>query len=231
MELSGWSTSRKVIDRSASKYLTSGSGRGAQEESGRIMNKSQAIWLFVVALFACAAAYASRESDKPARTISASRTTSPAPTRISVDTPNVYIRTANAEAKMTRDLMKKWNDDSNAATSLEQLKQIAINEGPALDLAIQHNKKSTELMDIVKASLPSSCVESVSIIYKMVSEDLALEVEIKNLTIQSDISTAAGLNRFNGALAKLAARDHAIVNEKNAYEGSAAYRNACGATD
>jgi hypothetical protein len=229
MELSGWSTSRKVIDRSASKYLTSGSGRGAQEESGRIMNKSQAIWLFVVALFACGAAYASRESDKPARTLTTSRITSP-PTRI-VGTANAYIRTANAEVKMTRDLMKKWADDTNAATSLEQLKQIAINEGPALDLAIQHNKKSTELMDIVKASLPSSCVESVSIIYKMVSEDLALEVEIKNLTIQSDISTAAGLNRFNGALAKLAAREHAIVNEKNAYEKSAAYQNACAAND
>ena len=209
----------------------SGSGRGAQEESGKIMNKSQAIWLFVVALFACAAAYASRESDKPARTLTASRITSSAPTRISVDTASTYIRTANTEAKMTRDLMKKWADDSNAATSLEQLKQIAIDEGPALDLAIQHNKKSTKLMDIVSASLPSSCVESVSIIYKMVSEDLAVEVEMKNLTIQSDISTAEGLNRFNGALAKLAAREHAIVNEKNAYEGSAAYRNACGVND
>jgi hypothetical protein len=138
---------------------------------------------------------------------------------------------ANAEAKMTRDLMKKSADDSNAATSLEQLKQIASDEGPALDLAVQHNKKSTELMNVVKASLPSSCVESVSIIYKMASEDLALEVEMKNLAIQSDISTAAGLNRFNGALAKLAAREHAIVNEKNTYEGSTAYRNACGAND
>ena len=210
--------------------LTSDSGRGAQEESGRIMNKSQAIWLFVVALFACAAAYASHNKDKSAGTLTASRITSP-PTQISVDTANTYIRTANAEAKMTRDLMKKWNDDSNAATSLEQLKQIAIDEGPALDLAAQHNQKSTELMDVVKASLPSSCVESVSIIYKMVSEDLALEVEMKNLTIQSDISTAAGLNRFNGALAKLTARKHAIVNEKNAYEGSAAYRSACGPND
>jgi hypothetical protein len=194
------------------------------------MNKSQAIWLFVVALFACAAAYASRESDKPG-TLSASRTTSPAPTRISVDTANVYIRTANAEAKMTRDLVKKWNDDSNAATNLEQLKQIAIDEGPALDLAAQHNKKSTELMDVVKALFPSSCVESVSIIYKMASEDLTLEVEMKNLAIQSDTSTVAGLNRFNGAMAKLTARKHAIVNEKNAYEGSAAYRNACAAYD
>jgi hypothetical protein len=194
------------------------------------MNKSQAIWLFVVALFACAGAYASHESDKPARTLSTSSITSP-PTRISVDRANAYIRTANAEAKMTRDLMKKWADDSNAATSLEQLKQIASDEGPALDLAVQHNKKSTELMNAVKASLPSSCVESVSIIYKMASEDLALEVEMKNLAIQSDISTAAGLNRFNGALAKLAAREHAIVNEKNTYEGSTAYRNACGAND
>ena len=195
------------------------------------MNKSQAIWLFIVALFASAAAYASRESDKPAGTLNASRITSPAPNRISVGTASAYIRTANAEAKMTRDLMKKWADDSNAATSLEQLKQIAIEEGPALDLAVQHNKKSAELMDVVKASLPSSCVESVSIIYKMVSEDLAVEVDMKNLTIQSDISTTAGLNRFNGALAKLAAREHAIVNEKNAYEGSAAYRNACGVND
>lgn len=193
------------------------------------MNKSQAIWLFVVALFACAAAYASHNKDKSAGTLTASRNTSP-PTRISVDTANT-IRTANAEAKMTRDLMKNWNDDSNAATSLEQLKQIAIDEGPALDLAAQHNKKSTELMNVVKASLPSSCVESVSIIYKMVSEDLALEVEMKNLTIQSDISTAAGLDRFNGALAKLTARKHAIVNEKNAYEESAAYRSACGPND
>ena len=30
----------------------------------------------------------------------------------------------------------------------------------------------------------------------------------------------AGLNRYNGALAKLTARKHAIVNEKNAYEVS-----------
>jgi hypothetical protein len=194
------------------------------------MNKSQAIWLFVVALFACAAAYASHENVKSAGTLTASRIASP-PTRIAVDTANTYIRMANAEAKITRDLMKKWADDSNAATSLEQLKQIAIDDGPALDLAVQHNKKSTELMDIVKASLPSSCVESVSIIYKMVSKDLALEVEMKNLTIESDISTAAGLNRFNGALAKLTAREHAIVNEKNSYEGSAAYRNACGPND
>jgi hypothetical protein len=116
----------------------SGSGRGAQEESGKIMKKTQAIWLFLVALFACAAAYASRESDKPARTLTASRITSTL-TRISVDTASAYIRTANTEAKMTRDLMKKWADDSNAATSLEQLKQIAIDEGPALDLAIQYN--------------------------------------------------------------------------------------------
>jgi hypothetical protein len=207
----------------------SGTDRGAQEESGRVMNKSQAIWLFLT-LFACAAAYAGRESDKTARTLIASRITSP-PTQISVGTANAYIRTANAEAKMTRDLMKKWADHSNAATSLEQLKQIAIDEDQAIDLAIQHNKKSTELMDIVKASLPSSCVESVSIIYKMVSEDLAVEVEMKNLTIQSDISTAEGLNRFNAALAKLAAREHAIIDEKNAYEGSAAYRNACGPND
>jgi hypothetical protein len=156
------------------------------------MNKSQHIWLFVVALFACAAAYASREGGNPRR-LSATQITSPAPTRINVDTANTYIRTANAESKITRDLMKKWNDDSNSATNLEQLKQIAINEGPSLDLAVQHNRKSTELMDVVKASLPSPCVESVSIIYKMASEDLALEVEIKNIAIQSDISTAAGL--------------------------------------
>lgn len=86
---------------------------------------------------------------------------------------------------MTLDLMKKWNDDSNAATSLDQLKQIAIDEGPALDLAAQHNKKSSELMDGVKALLPSSCVESVSIIYKIASEDLAFEIEMKNLAIRS----------------------------------------------
>ena len=195
------------------------------------MNKSQIFWLFVVALFACAAAYASRESYKPAATYRASLMKSPEPTRISVDTANTYIRTASAEAKMARDLMKKWNEDSNAATSLEQLKQAAMDEGPAIDLAVQHNKKSTELMGIVKTSFPSSCAESVSIINKMASEDLALEVEMKNLTIQSDISTAADLNRFNGALAKLTVREHAIVNEKNAYEGSAAYRTACASND
>jgi hypothetical protein len=194
------------------------------------MKKPQAIWLFGITLFA-AAAYASHESDKPAATLRASRMTSPAATRISVDTARAYIRTASAEAKMARDLTKKWNDDSNAATSLEQLKQIAMDEGPALDLAVQHNKKSTELMEVAKASLASSCAESVSIIYKMASEDLALEVEMKNLTIQSDVSTAAGLNRFNGALAKLTAREHAILNEKNAYEQSAAYRNACAPND
>jgi hypothetical protein len=65
----------------------------------------------------------------------------------------------------------------------------------------------------------------------MASEDLALEVEIKNLAIQSDLSTVEGLSRFNGALAKLVARKHAIVTEKRAYEESAAYRNACAATD
>jgi hypothetical protein len=131
---------------------------------------------------------------------------------------NAYIRTANAEAKITRDLMKKWNEDSNLATNLEQLKQIAINEGPSLDSAVQHNRKSTELMNVVKASVPSPCVESVSIIYKMASEDVALEVEIKNLAIQADMSTVAGLKRFDGALVQVLARKHAIVTEKSTYE-------------
>jgi hypothetical protein len=194
------------------------------------MNKSHHVWLFVVALFVCAAAYASREGGNPRR-LSATQITSPAPPRISVDTANTYIRTANAEAKITRDLMKKWNDDSNSATNLEQLKQIAIDEGPALDSAVQHNRKAMELMEVVAASLPSSCEESVTVVYKMASEDLAIEVDIKNLTIRSDISTAAGLERFNGALTRLLARKHAILTEKNAYEGSPAYRDACGASD
>jgi hypothetical protein len=197
------------------------------KESGT-MNKSQHIVLFVAALFTCVAAYASR-SDK-LRTLSATRTTSVS-TRIGVDTANNSIRAANAEAKITRDLMKKWNDESNSATDLEQLKQIAINEGPSLDSAVQHNRKAMELMEVVAASLPSSCVESVAVVYKMASEDLALEVDVKNLAIQSDISTAAGLNRFNAALSRLLARKHTILIEKTAYEGSPAFRNACGASD
>jgi hypothetical protein len=155
------------------------------------MNKSQHIVLFVAGLFTCVAAYASR-SDM-LRAPSATQTTS-VPTRIGVDTANNSIRAANAEAKITRDLMKKWNDESNAATNLEQLKQIAIDGGPALDSAVQHNRKSTEMMEVVKASLPSPCVESVSIIYKMASEDLALEVDIKNLTFNPTYRRRQGWN-------------------------------------
>jgi hypothetical protein len=154
-----------------------------------------------------------------------------APTRLSVAEINAYIRAGDAETKMAGDLMNKWDADTNAATGLENLKQIEIDESPILDQAVQHHNKSAELMNIVKSAHPTPCVESASIMTKMAIEDLAVEVEKRDLLIQSDISTAAGVAQFRRAFAPLSAREHAIVDKKNAYMESTAYKNACGPND
>ena len=127
---------------------------------------------------------------------------------------------------MAGDLLNKWDADTNAATSLENLKQIEIDESQILDQAVQHHNKSAELMNIVQSAHPTSCVESASIMTKMAVEDLAVEIEKRDLLIQSDISTAAGVAQFRRAFAPLSAREHAIVDKKNAYMESAAYKNA-----
>jgi hypothetical protein len=195
------------------------------------MNKSQAIWLFLIALFASAEACVNHESDKPAPTPTASRIVSPAPTRISVATANAYIKIITAKGKMVRAIDEKWDADSNAASGLEELKQIAIAEGPALDLAVQYEKEIVDLMAIVTASFLTPCNKSTSIITEMANESLAIDVEKNNLVIQSDISTAAGKARLRRANALLDAREQVLVDKKNALEESAEYKNACGPDD
>lgn len=176
-------------------------------------------------------AYRNRADANPGPKPTASGTVSTGDTRISVDTANAYIRAGKAETKIATDIMEKWDTDTNAAKSLAELKQIAIEEGPFLDQAVQHHKKATELMSAVRASYPTSCVKSAIRLTEMANEDLAVEVEKKNLLIESDITTSAGVTRYRRALAPLTAREHAIVSEKNTYMASAEYINACGPND
>ncbi len=176
-------------------------------------------------------AYRDRTDANPGPKPTASGTVSTAETRISVDTANAYIRAGKAETKIATDIMKKWDTDNNAAKSLGELKQIAIDEGPFLDQAVQHHKKASELMSTVEASYPTSCVKSAIRLTVMANEDLAVEVEKKNLLIESDITTSAGVARYRRALAPLTAREHAIVSDKNSYMASAEYINACGPND
>ena len=176
-------------------------------------------------------AYRNRAAANPGPKPTASGTMSTEETRISVDTANAYIRAGKAETKIATDIMEKWDTDNNAAKSLAELKQIAIDEGPFLDQAVQHHKKATELMSAVRASYPTSCVKSAIRLTEMANEDLAVEVEKKNLLIESDITTSAGAARYRRALAPLTAREHAIVSEKNTYMASAEYINACGPND
>jgi len=153
---------------------------------------------------------------------------STADTRISVDTANAYIRAGKAETKIATDIMKKWDTDNNAVKSLAELKQTAIDEGPSLDQAVQHQKKGAELLSAVGVSYPTSCIKSAIKMAEMASADLALEVEKKDLLVESDITTSEAIERYRLALAPLTAREHAIVNEKNTYMASAEYINACG---
>lgn len=203
-------------------------------EEGR-MNKSRVTWLVLVAAFAAVlvGVQASRNhvDAKPGATPAASGTVSKQETKMSVDTANAYIRSGKAETKIAWDIMKKWDADSDAAKSLAELKQIAIDEGPSLDQAVQHHKKGAELLRAVGASHPTSCIKSAIKMTEMASADLALEVEKKDLLVESDITTSEGLARLRRALAPLTAREHAIVNEKETYMRSAEYMNACGPKD
>lgn len=176
-------------------------------------------------------AYRSRADANPGPTPTASGTASIGDTKINIDTAKAYVRAGKAETKIATDIMKKWDTENNAAKSLAELKRIAIEEGSSLDQAVQHHKRGIELMKAVEASYPTSCVKSAIKTTEIASEDLALEVEKKNLLIESDITTSAGLTTYRHALAPLTAREHAIVNEKNTYMASAEYRNACGPDD
>ena len=176
-------------------------------------------------------AYRNRTDANPGPKSSASGTVSTADTRINVDTANAYIRAGRAETKIATDIMKKWDTDSNAAQSLAELKVIAIDEGPFLDQAVQHQKKGTELLSAIGVSYPTSCIKSAIKMAEMASADLALEVEKKDLLVESDITTSDSVAKYRRALAPLTAREHAIVNEKNTYMASAEYINACGPND
>jgi hypothetical protein len=176
-------------------------------------------------------AYRNRVDANPEPKRPVSGTVSTTNTRINVDTANAYIRDGKAETKLATDIMKKWDADNNAAKGLAELKQIAIDEGSFLDQAVQHNQRATELMSVVGASYPTSCVKSAIRLTEMANEDLAVEVLKKNLLIESDITTSAGVASYRRALAPLTAREHAIVSEKNTYMASAEYINACGPND
>jgi hypothetical protein len=197
------------------------------------MNKSHAIWLLLMLLLVSAEACGSHESDtdKPTSTPTDSRTAPTAPTRISVATANAYVRTIRSETKAVRAIVDKWDADTTAAASPEELKRIAIDEGPSLGLAVEQYKKVTDLWTVVMASFPTPCTKSASIIDGMAQEDLAVDVEKNNLLIQSDISTAAGVARLHRARVLLDAKEQAIVDKKNAYMESAEYKNACGPDD
>ena len=173
-------------------------------------------------------AYHNRADANPGPEPTPSGTVSTADTRISVDTANAYIRAGKAETKIATDIMKKWDTDNNAVKSLAELKQTAIDEGPSLDQAVQHQKKGAELLSAVGVSYPTSCIKSAIKMAEMASADLALEVEKKDLLVESDITTSEAIERYRLALAPLTAREHAIVNEKNTYMASAEYINACG---
>jgi hypothetical protein len=176
-------------------------------------------------------AYRNRADANPGPERTATGTVSTASTRISVDTANAYIREGKAETKIATDIMKKWDADNNAAKGLAELKQIAIDEGSFLDQAVQRNMRATELMSAVGASYPTTCVKSAIRLTEMANEDLAVEVQKKDLLIESDITTSAGVASYRRALAPLTAREHAIVSEKNTYMASAEYINACGPND
>jgi hypothetical protein len=200
------------------------------------MIKSRAIWFVLIAAFVAAFAgaqiyrsHANAEPELP--NPAASGAVSKQETKMSVDTANAYIRGGKAETKIAGDIMKKWDADNDAAKSLAELKQIAIGEGPSLDQAIQHQKKGAGLLSAVEVSYPTSCIKSAIKMAEMASADLALEVEKKDLLIESDITTSEGIERYRRALAPLTAREHVIVSEKETYMGSAEYLTACGPND
>jgi hypothetical protein len=199
------------------------------------MNKSRAIWLVLIAAFVAAfvsgQVYRNHANATPGPSPAASGAVLKQDSKMSVDTANAYIRISKAEGKLAIDIMKKWDADNDAAKSLAELKQIAIDEGPSLDQAVQHHKKGAELLSAVEASHPASCVESAIKMTDMATADLALEVEKKDLLVESDITTSEGLAKYRRALAPLTAREHAIVREKESYMRSAEYMNACGPND
>jgi hypothetical protein len=120
------------------------------------VNKSRAIGLVLIAAFVCVPVYRNHVDAKSAPTQAASGAVPTHETKMSVDTANAYIRSGRAETKIAGDIMKKWDADNDTAKGLAELKQIAIDEGPSLDQAVQHQKKGAELLSAVGVSYPTT---------------------------------------------------------------------------
>jgi hypothetical protein len=107
---------------------------------------------------------------------------------------------------------EKWNADTNATPAkLPAMRELAIKDGPVVEEAHRRITQAQEgwYKRIQHAPVSPACQESMANFFTVNGENAAIQVEVKNLEINADFDTDAGLKKFGEDLAALIARENA----------------------
>jgi len=136
------------------------------------------------------------------------------------DTGNARAKrqvTLHEEMGPAADIMAKWDTDTNAVKSLEGLRRVAIEDGALLESARPHLKKAAELWSGDTSPTSLVCRQSVYTMLDLMNEYLTVQIDKKNLLLNSDLSTPEGFKKLRHDLLLITARENATINKRNAF--------------
>jgi len=106
---------------------------------------------------------------------------------------------------------EKWNADTNATPAkLPAMRELAINDSAVVEEAYHDMTQAQEgwYRRIQRSPVSPACQESMSNFFRLNGEIASVQVEVKNLEINADFDTDAGLKKFGEDLAALIAREN-----------------------
>lgn len=108
--------------------------------------------------------------------------------------------------------LEKWNADTNATPAkLPAMRELAIKDGPVVEEARRQLTQAQEGWSkrIQHAPVSPACQESMTNFFTLNGEVAAAEVEVKDVEINADFDSDAGLKKFGTDLEALTARENA----------------------
>jgi hypothetical protein len=114
------------------------------------------------------------------------------------------------------EIMARWDADTNTTKSLEGLLRVAINDGLLVEPARPHLKKAADIWSADTSPTSLACKQSVYTMVDLMNEYLTVQINKKNLLLNSDLSTAEGFKKLRRDLLPITARESATINKRNA---------------
>lgn len=117
-----------------------------------------------------------------------------------------------SNVKASTEASNQWNADTDATPiKLAAIRELAIKDAPIVEEAQRRLTQAQEgwYRRIQHAPVTPTCQESMNNFFTLNAEIAAVQVEVKNLEINADFDTDAGLKKFGDDLNALIARENA----------------------